>query len=263
MNYRFLKSVCAAALMASGGQALAQVSGTDTVQVTLAVDVAKSITLQLDGDAALTGTETIIENFGTTRGIEVKKGFTTGCLTLQGVQDITVKVTGVNIAPGTPEPVLRGQGAAASDVYLSYYPVLAIAPPGTSFDTMFATSRGNNPGSFWYYSNYTGSGTGSGTTGVHTNGASMGSGQTADHTNGASNDLFGAPSRLGTAACTGTSPNIAFGAMVGVEQSVASRVNGANRVYGAINPMLNQETELVSGTYNFTDTVTVLVTPKI
>jgi spore coat protein U-like protein len=51
--------------------------------------------------------------------------------------------------------------------------------------------------------------------------------------------------------------------MVGVENAVASRLNGTGRVYGAINPMLNQETELVSGTYNFTDTVTVLVTPKI
>jgi hypothetical protein len=243
MNYRFLKSVCAAALMASGGQALAQVSGTDTVQVTLAVDVAKSITLQLDGDAALTGTETIIENFGTTRGIEVKKGFTTGCLTLQGVQDITVTVTGVNSLQSTREPVLRGQGAA-DEVYLSYYPVLAIAPPGTNFDTMFATSRGDTPGSFWYYSNYTGSGA------------------AGDHINGASNDLFGAASKLSTAACTGSSPNIAFGAMVGVEQAVASRLDGTNRVYGAINPMLNQETGLV-GTINFTDTVTVLVTPKI
>jgi hypothetical protein len=246
MNYRFLKSACVAALMASGGQALAQVSGTDTIQVTLAVEVAKSITLELEGDAALTETETINESFDgfPPRSIEVKKGFTTGCLTLEGVQDITVKVTGVNIAPGTPEPVLRGQGAA-SDVYLSYYQVLAIAPAGTNFDTMFATSRGNSPGALWYYSNY------------------VGSGDTGDHTNGASNDLFGAPSKLGPAACTNNSPNIAFGAMVGVENSVASILNGANRVYGAINPMLNQETGLATGTYNFTDTVTVLVTPKI
>ena len=245
MSYRFLKSVCAAALMASGGQALAQVSGTDTVQVTLAVDVAKSITLQLEGDAALTGTETINETFTDfpSRSYEVKKGFTTGCLTLQGVQDITVKVTGVNSLQSTPEPVLRGQGAA-SDVYLGYYPVLAIAPAGTDFSTMFATTRGNYQSAFWYYSNY------------------VGSGDTGDHINGATIDLFAAPSRLGTAACTVTSPNIAFGAMVGVEQAVASRLNGTNRVYGAINPMLNQETGLV-GTINFTDTVTVLVTPKI
>jgi hypothetical protein len=233
--------------MASGGQALAQVSGTDTVQVTLAVEVAKSITLQLAGDAELTGNENINEDFTgfPLRTIQVKKGFTTGCLTLQGVENITVKVTGENNVPGNPEPFLRGQGAA-SDVYLSYYPVLAINVVGTnSFEDMFTLSRTNQPSNFWYYSNY------------------VDNGGAGNHTNGATNNLFNAPSKLGPSPCDLTYPNIAFGAMVGVDNPIGSLANGTNRVYGAINQLLDEETGLVAGTYNFTDTVTVLITPSI
>jgi hypothetical protein len=250
MNYRFLKSVCAAALMASGGHAFAQVQGEASVQVSLAVDVLKSITLELGGEAALTETQTISENLGdpNPRSYEVRSGFTTGCLSLQGVSNIAVRVTGINNAPaGNLEPFLRGDGAA-SDVYLSYYPVLAIAPPGTDFAPIFNASRSSSTGLFWIYNNYD---------------PVFGGVGGAGNRNGASSDLFNAPAALGSAPCTASEPNIAFGAMVGIDQPVSSFADGSNKTYGNINQLLDAETELSEGTVNFTDTVTVLITPRL
>jgi hypothetical protein len=243
MSYRFLRSVCAAALMASGGQALAQpVSGSDTVEVSLSVDVSRSIELELGDSLNLTGEEVINEAFEgiPSRNLIVRKALATGCLSLTGVNDITVKVAGANQAPGGSELGFLKATVAAVDNYLHRYTVLSIAPPGADFSTMFSDSRkpiispNINNGRF-----------------------TMGGDQKEFR-----QDLWNARASVGAQPCQEAAPNIALGVMVGVDQGFQT-TQGELRQYNSVSHFLGMNGTLADGSYVFTDTVTVEITPRM
>ena len=235
------------ALLALSGGALAQASGSDNVQVSLTLDVSRSISVAFDGDAVLSTTELISEAH---EGYEpfsynAYTGFATGCLGLSGVNDITVKVTGVNNSPDVPGNFLKGEGQA-QDVYLYYYPILAIGPVGYPFAQMFSEARNYSPANLaWYYSNYV-----------------QGS-PSHGHQNGAAQDLYGAADRLGEVPCEAGSPNIAFGAIVGIDGGADTALFQAGRSYGLVNQFFESEGALPDGSYTFSDTVTVEITPRL
>jgi hypothetical protein len=241
MNYRFLKSACAAALMASGGQAFAQVQDEASVQVSLAVDVSRSIDLELGGEALLNTEELINEDFNDPqyppRSYNVRTSLVTGCLSMNGVNNITIAISGEVQAPGSTLGFLNAS-VGGEETYLHRYTALSIGVPGTNFATIFNDARNpilspnDNSGRF-----------------------TMGMDQRSYQ-----QDLFSAPVSLGSADCTQDNPNIALGVMVGIDGGFTNTVR-ANRQYNSESDFLSDNQ--ADGQYEFTDTVTVLITPKV
>lgn len=243
MGYNFLKAVSGAALLAVSGQALAQASGSDTVQVSLTVDVSRSISLALDGDVALSTEQLINESFEGSEPISYSAytGYTTGCLALSGLNNVAVKVTGAN-RPGLAGMFLNGS-EAANGVHISYLPVLAIGAAGVDFSNLFADSRSsgdNRP--YWLYYNY--------------------DPLQNSEVNGYTQVFYGASDALGSSSCADAGANIAVGAMATIDGGPGQSLP-AGRIYRSINEFLDTEVNLPDGSYVFSDTVTVEITPHL
>lgn len=251
MDRLFSKLIFAAALLTSGGQALAQ-GVSETVRVELMVNVEQSIGLDLGGDAILNSEEDITDERNglgyTPRGYKVRTGFTTGCLTLTGVPAIMVKVVSANSALDLEEPRLRSDELSGSPRFLSYVPVLAIstfgnAPSGAGhFSGMFQDRfRTVIEGDFtWFYDSF---------------------GQDGQQSNGRRIEFRDTTNFFDSLTNCNNGPNIAFGAMVGVDQPVSLY---ASTSYKSIDEFLQFERSNVSGPgVTFSDVVTVEITPTI
>ena len=207
------------------------------------MEVSRAINVAFDGDVVLSTVEFITESH---EGYEpysynAYTGYTTGCLALTGVDDVTVKVTGQGGHPisGT---ALKGNNSAQF-IRISYTPVLAIGPAGSDFSDIFEQSRTFGPDQpFWFYYNYSPS------QGVNVDGLP--------------NDLFGAPAVIGNTSCETAGSNIAFGAIVGIDGGPGP-TSAENRVWGTVNEFLDFEEQLAAGSYSFSDTVTVEITPRL
>jgi hypothetical protein len=252
MDRLFSKLIFSAALLTSGGQAFAQNTASETVRVDLTVDIEQSIGLDLGGDAVLNSEEDITDDRNglsyTPRAYKVRTGFTTGCLTLTGVTGISVKVTGLNPGPlGTGEPYLISGNQTGPTRYLSYVPVLAISlfgsPPSTNFSAMFQERfRTVSTSGFWFYDSFEVTGSG------------------LRQVNGKSVQLRDTTGLFDALSCEG-GPNIAFGAMVGVDAPVSLNAES----YRSIDQFLDAERANLAGSpgISFTDMMTVEITPTL
>jgi len=234
-------TLLAASLLA--GPTWAQDDNTDDVVVTLSVDVARAVEIGFDGDVALTNEEfitdpdpSIFANYLT--------GITTGCIHLNGTNNIDIQVTGANTPPGVVGPFLGHTDAGGASYYLYYQPVIGFGAPGADFSTLLIKHRNANAGSpditatYW---NFDGN--------AHTNGHTVRNGNALAELGGSTES--GCP----------TGNNMAFGAMVGIDGG-GHEDDQANNIYGDINTF-QQVSGVPDGTYLFSDTVTVTITPVL
>jgi len=224
---------------------LAQNDDTEVVLVTVNVDVARSIELEFFSDVPLTNEELITDAANIGGGSSTfLTGISTGCIHLNGNNNIDIQVTGANTPPGVVGPFLGHTDAGGSNYYLYYQPVIGFGPSGSDFSTLLAKHRdadAGNPAITNVYWNFDGN--------AHTNGFTVRDGNPLGSLGGSTES--GCPN----------GGNVAFGAMVGVDGG-GHESDEPNNIYADINAF-QANSGVPDGTYLFSDTVTVTITPVL
>lgn len=107
------------------GESIAQ-SASDSVDVSMDVQIARNLEFGLDGNVAIdssnTQTLTFYDEFGApSYSQEIHIGYTEGCVHLEGVDRVTITMTGQNPAPDGTGPYLKYTDGSANDYFLNYF----------------------------------------------------------------------------------------------------------------------------------------------